>query len=673
MNTEIDSLSFKINITGLSDKKLNELKVFGLYLERLDIILKKADFSNLDYLKNVNELTGVSLKSMAKGLEKLNAVLAKSDFSKLKDLKDVSIFQDISVRNQSLENVKKSANEASEAYDKLSEAQKVLLEKAKQAQQSGKKGISIGLNKKIKKEIQDSEDFEKAAKEYGITEDGKHKRDYYEKPNALVKTLRRIKLIAFIKLIRGALNSIIKGFQSAIQQLAVYSKDFNGTMSQITTNFEKINAALVLTAQPFFEAITPVIQALSGALVEMGNAISKASAQAKGLSTYTRVSADYAKDYARTLQGTLFSFDTFNTLNGQQTPFETAKIDEEDNSEASAFLDIINGIKEAGQQIAGFVKTILPHVNKILKAIMPILTTIINISNRATETILPSIEKILDLIASIIDVIAPIINDILTALEPVIQAINTDLIPPLVELVKTVIMPIVNIIKTLPIKEIVSLIADLLVPAIKVIGNVINIIVKILEPFFENFGSGFFPLIMQLVSALMNMDFSYIGDQFKQIVYNLAKLLSNLGYAIFKLFAKICDWLLNRVIEAINALIANDFIKWITNDLLGQNWQGITWRSDWAGQIKPPDYTSLDEWAGVENASVSSRKQRLNQQLGTSNEAQMARAFEQAIYNTGLIDTIENAGNISIDGKDIAQSKNFKSELNRTNPSLALK
>lgn len=54
-------------------------------------------------------------------------------------------------------------------------------------------------------------------------------------------------------------------------------------------------------------------------------------------------------------------------------------------------------------------------------------------------------------------------------------------------------------------------------------------------------------------------------------------------------------------------------------------------------------------------------------------QEQLARAFENAIFNTGLLDAITDSKNIYIDGKNIAQSKNFKSELNRTNPNLNIR
>lgn len=55
------------------------------------------------------------------------------------------------------------------------------------------------------------------------------------------------------------------------------------------------------------------------------------------------------------------------------------------------------------------------------------------------------------------------------------------------------------------------------------------------------------------------------------------------------------------------------------------------------------------------------------------NTDQLSLAFERAIYNTGILNAIEESGQLYIDGKYIAQSKSFKSELNRTNPKLSIK
>ena len=55
------------------------------------------------------------------------------------------------------------------------------------------------------------------------------------------------------------------------------------------------------------------------------------------------------------------------------------------------------------------------------------------------------------------------------------------------------------------------------------------------------------------------------------------------------------------------------------------------------------------------------------------NVDQLSEAFERAIYNTGLLGAIEEGKVVYIDGRAIAQSRNFKNEINRTNPTLNIK
>lgn len=677
MNNEIDSLSFKINISGLSKEQNEQIRSLGKALSFLSKKLADADFTKLADLKipEIDPFTGEAFSLLAKGLNRLNNVLKRSDFSKLSQLKNtpINIFQMIGQGGGgNLSQEAKGTDDYAEAVNNLA----VAIDKIKDIQKKSKKtGKTLGLNEEVKKQIRDNKELSAITKQLGIDSGSdKESKKGSKDSNRLLKTLKRIKLIAFIKLIRGALNSIIKGFQSGIQQLAIYSKDFNSTMSQMTTNFTKINASLSLTVQPLLEALQPVISALTDVFVDMGNAISKANAQAKGLSTYTKVSSKYAEDYAKSMQkGTLFSFDTFNTLNAQQSPYETALIDEEDNEEANTFLDTIKLIKEAGETIANLVKALSPYINKILKALVPILNTIMQISNRATNSILPSLGKILDFVAYIVEALGGLINDILIELEPIIQAINNDLIPPLLDLLITIIKPIIELLKSLPIKEIVGLIVEILTPAITRIGKIISFVVTIIGTVLQPILDIINPVLQQVITAIKKIIglLSPILDSISTLMINLfdGNAWKRLFAGIFKLLASLLDWFINRCIEAINLIIANDIIKGIVN-FFGGDWQGITWRSNMADNITIPDYET--DFFGANGSPFTSSSQ-LSAQNYTSNETQMAKAFEQAIYNTGLLDTIESAGNISIDGRDIAQSQNFKREINRTNPNLGIR
>ena len=722
MDNEIDSLSFKVKITGVTNKTIENLNLLGKALEYLNDVVKKLDFSQLEYLQNVKVSIGIgkSLTAMAIGLEKVDKALSKANFEKLASLKAPINFYQIS--NQQIKQTEEGAkalNEIAEAQEKIANNQKIAgksgtfleangsIQKLKTKTQAPIE-VTKSLDELIKKNKELSKVLEASGGIFNVVDDPKKIKvskelkeqikgnkelmnllkqqnavlgDEDEKgsggskgANRLVKSLKRIKLIAFIKLVRGALNAIIKGFQSGIQSLAKYSKEFNGTMSQMVTAFEQIKASIALIAQPFVEALLPVVQAFSSSLIEISNAISKANAMAKGLTTYTRVSADYAKDYAQSMQqGSLFSFDTFETLNAQQSPYETAEIGEEENTEVNNLLETISLIKETGETIAKLLKPILSYIGKILNAIMPILDIVVDISNKATEDLKPAILDLLEMVVEVVNNLAPLITNIFEALRPIIDIINAKLLPSLVKILSSILVPISEIIGKLPIGEIVELIAKILVPAMEILDSVLKSISDDTNDLFVIIKD-----ILNLIQPVLDL----IIALWKGDTKGFEQSIKNIGKMILQIFAKIIDFLVNSVIRAINTIIANDFVKKIVN-FFGGDWEGITWRLDLSGKLGEAldlisfanggivgEIWQMNEYGNPEmlyNSSGSSSNTAVITQV------QLAQAFEEAIYRTGIIQAIEDDKYVVIDGKAVAQSSSFKREINRTNPKLALK
>lgn len=751
MNNEIDSLSLKIKVEGLQGQA-KTINTFAAALETLSSVLKNSDFDKLSTIKLSDDLMEMgaersrAISTFANGIKKLSESLkTNSDFSSLATVK---ISTDLlNIKDNQVKNLIRFANAVKILSDSLkggvdfSALKTIETPKGVKAMQLVNQTVNNAPLKNAKLFSFEAEKMGEVATAYSKIADVKKKfgkvliqpneeglpesmNGYNELMDALLginkqskkgsknlskfgKVLKRIKLIAFIKLIRGALNSLIKGFQSGIQKLAVFDKDFNETMSKLKSLTTQLFSSITLTFQPLIEAILPAMQSLTSVFVELGNAISKANAQMKGLSTYTKISSKYMEDYAQSAQkGALFSFDTFNTLNLEESPFETAEISEEENKEASALLETITLIKEAGEKIKELIQVITPFIEKILKIINPILNIIIKISNRATTTIIPVIQNILNLIGDILETVLGLIGEAFEELDPLIQAINVDLLPPLVSLITDILQPILRILKQLPVKEIVGLIVDILVPAIKIIGSIIDVIDTILTPLMNVFANFFAPVLKEvgniiqvirdvlsplldnlaiffeqfadifgLIAAFISGDMDKVEERVKRLFSNIVKWVKNAFMSIVRGGASVLDWLMNRMIEAINTIIANDFIKWIV-ERFGGHWEGITWRSNLAGQV--PSFANggvVGELWQMNEYGIPEMLYNSNNSGNTSviNQAQLSLAFEQAIYNTGLLDTIANAGNISIDGRAIAQSKNFKNELNRTNPKLNLR
>ena len=211
----------------------------------------------------------------------------------------------------------------------------------------------------------------------------------------------------------------------------------------------------------------------------------------------------------------------------------------------------------------------------------------------------------------------------------------------------------------------------------KYIGSLLTSAIKtfstLLAPFIDKLKNieGVFnsikEIVTDIVDGITSLDFDKIASGIQKAFFRVLKFL-----------ASWVDAILNFFVEGINAIIANDAVKEIVKMVSGGNitWNGITWRSTFANNV--PTYANggivgelwqMNEYGNPEmlfNANNSGNTSVINVE-------QLSEAFERAIYNSGIITSLEEGKYIYIDGKYVAQSRNFKNELNRTNPNLNIK
>ena len=646
-NTEIDSLSLEIQIKGLDEKKIQGLDKLSKAVARLSKALKDANFDKLKDIK------------VPKGLKDINIISQTFKEGSFKGL----MSNDLSEAQKEFESFNQTLDDTKEEFDEDA------TEIAKDSKIVTASAVATANGvKKAKEEI-----------------DGKKEPSGFVKfLGKLDKVLKRIKLIAFIKMIRAVLNAIAKGIKEGITNLAGFDKEFNDTMSKMKTAWTTISNSFGLIFRPILETIQPAITQISQAMATLGNEVSKIQASMKGASTYTKVSAKYMDDFAKSSQkATLFSFDTFNTLNTDDSSgmFETEELTEEDK-QTSDLRTTIAKIQELLTSIISLVKTLLKFV--------------INLLNK----LLPAINIIMDFVSYLLDTITPFLDEIFEALDPLLDAILKDLLPALLGLVEAILIPILDIVKALMpvITVIVDVVARILAPAIKVIAELLNLLSPIiyvilevvnwivegvalgltgalkmvgdlLEPiayFFDWIASGFRDFAT-FVTDFFRGDFTKLGE-------DLYKLFMNFISGIGRFFVSMIDGVINFVIDGINTILSG--FNWIF-EKLGWDWHwGITWRSDLASKI--PTFADGGFVGELWQMNEKGNPEMLYNPNGSGdtaviNQAQLSLAFENAIYNTGLLDAIAKAGIISIDGKYVAQSQNFKNELNRTNPNLNLR
>ena len=629
-NTEIDSLSLDIKITGLNTDDLKNLDKLSRAVARLSNALKEADFSKLKEIQVPKGLKNVPIvfQNFRPG-SVVNGENTEETRQELEKLENV------------LNNIVESTDEEDESLLEIQQRVEAVRTSFLGAGKAGKEAL---------KKVNEEADKQK------------------KKLSSLQKLIKRFKTILFIKAIRELINAIVQAVKQGIQNLAMFDSAFNETISKITTASTNIKNSLALMFRPIIETIQPVIENISKVFIELGNAISKAQASMKGLSEYTKISAKYMEDYAKSQQKTsLFKFDTFNTLDTQQDMYETEALDEDDKENTSEIAEFVAQIQDFLSNVLKLVGKIFSFVTKIIKFLTPALTEIFGFIN------------------DIFDVLNPLIEGVLDSLSPLFEAILHDILPALLGIVRNVLQPVFNIIKELtpfvskiadlivkiatPVIDLTKTVLDILSPAIEFIVSCVENLFDLLDPFIEALDT-VLDMLGEITSAFQNL-FSGNFDEFYE---NMKTFFKKLWYGLLKFLASMVDSTIGMLIDSINVIFVplNKLSEWF----------------DWGWEIgipKPPKLADLvpsyanggivgelwqmNEYGNPEmlyNANNNGNTAVITQQ-------QLSMAFEEAIYNTGLLEAIAKAGIIQLDGRAIAQSTTFKNEINRTNPGLNIR
>lgn len=151
--------------------------------------------------------------------------------------------------------------------------------------------------------------------------------------NGFRKLINMFKRILLYRVIRGVIQGITQAIKEGIDNLyqwsllndGVFAKSMD-TLASCATNAKN---ALAVAFAPAINAIVPIVQMATNAIVTLGNAISWLFAKLKGAATYTRVNTDYMTQYgkaatsaggaagkaAKEMQRTILGFDEINKLN----------------------------------------------------------------------------------------------------------------------------------------------------------------------------------------------------------------------------------------------------------------------------------------------------------------------------------------------------------------------
>lgn len=178
-----------------------------------------------------------------------------------------------------------------------------------------------------------------------------------KKATSLSKLLKSFGRIAIYRAIRRTIQEITQAFTEGIGGLARYNSEVNQSMSKITSNFAQVKASISVALYQPLIAIEPIITAVSQSIVHLSNGLSFLFAKLRGASTYMKINTQYLKDYKSALDGTLLSFDTFETL-GKGQGIDYSQMFEEVETASSSFAKELENVKNILLEIAGILSAI---------------------------------------------------------------------------------------------------------------------------------------------------------------------------------------------------------------------------------------------------------------------------------------------------------------------------
>lgn len=181
------------------------------------------------------------------------------------------------------------------------------------------------------------------------------KEDKKKKP--LGQLLKSFSRIAMYRAIRRTIQEITQAFTEGIGGLARYNSEVNQSMSKITSNFAQVKASISVALYQPLIAIEPIITAVSQSIVHLSNGLSFLFAKLRGANTYMKINTQYLKDYKSALDGTLLSFDTFETL-GKGQGINYSQMFEEVETAGSSFANELGNVKNILLEIAGILSAI---------------------------------------------------------------------------------------------------------------------------------------------------------------------------------------------------------------------------------------------------------------------------------------------------------------------------
>ena len=198
--------------------------------------------------------------------------------------------------------------------------------------------------------------------------------------------------IARYRLIRTLLSQLTKGIKDFLASAAQQSPEVNKNLSSITSSLTVLQSSLGAIATALLPAIQPILFAVSTIIGTIANGLSILIAMLRGAGGYIKINTNYWKEYNAAIQGTLLSFDTFNTLSTKtELPDLTEKVNFGSGNSSTFWENILSVITAISATalikwlIGGKIVNFVTNLEEVLTNTQGIKTEVDGISTNASS------------------------------------------------------------------------------------------------------------------------------------------------------------------------------------------------------------------------------------------------------------------------------------------------
>lgn len=451
------------------------------------------------------------------------------------------------------------------------------------------------------------------------------------KQNSFLKKITRlVRTLLIMRVLRSLASSITRQIRDCYNTLILFDKQMNGiygynkSISDITSGFKRISAAISVSAAELLNALAPAIMSIISKISAALDLFNQFLAAISGKSTYTSVKADFWQDYSAGIDGaqssaeklkrTVMGFDELNKLNGQDSGGGSSSTsivpsdmfeEKEIGGKAKALADKFNWLKEKLSPVFKFLKDNIKEIGIVLLGLVGIkfaagiIGDFLKVADTAKNvvTTVKAIGKAISFafgdslgtIALVVAAIALVVAGFITMYKKSdefrakVDSLWNDTIKPAFERIKeTAINLWENYIKPIA-SEIGDLFSNLwnniLAPILAEVGyvilaivpivlDVVNMVIGMLGPIFgiiegliEAIGG-----VVTFLRGVFTVDMKVILDGLKQMWDGFVKMLENAVKAIANVFISIMNVAISAI-EGIVRLVINGlnfFLKGVT-------------------------------------------------------------------------------------------------------------